>query len=298
MGNILAGKQNTGTLRHRIGRWFAAAGQFPKISTGFLLIIVVCAIFAGQVAPEHPTKVNFNHSYTPPFWQEGGSLQRVLGADELGRDLLTRIIHGARISLIVGLGAVLVTAVVGTVVGIASGYFGGRIDSALSALIDVWLSIPPILFLLLLALVIGRSLPGIIIALTVLSWPRYARIVRGQVLTIKERDFVALAKVSGSSPQRIMLVHILPNVVNSVLVLGTLDVGRFIVLESSLSFLGLGVQPPAPAWGVMISDARNQLQIAWWTAIMPGLALVATVLSANSFGDWLRDKLDPIRRAN
>jgi peptide/nickel transport system permease protein len=298
MGKTLAGQQGKGEVRYHARLWLARVAQLPKISTAFLLIVVVCAIFASQVSPGHPTKVNFDYSYTPPIWQEGGSFHRFLGADELGRDLLTRIIHGARISLIVGLGAVLVTAVVGTVVGIASGYFGGRIDSALSALIDVWLSIPPILFLLLLALVIGRSLPGLIIALTVLSWPRYARIVRGQVLTLKERDFVALAKVSGSSPQRIMAVHILPNVVNSVLVLGTLDVGRFIVLESSLSFLGLGVQPPAPAWGVMISDARNQLQIAWWTAIMPGLALVATVLSANSFGDWLRDKLDPIRRAN
>lgn len=277
--------------------WLVMLWHGPVISVGFLLIICLAAIFADQLAPAHPTKVDFTYAYAPPAWLQGGSIERIFGADQLGRDLLSRIMYGARISLIVGLGAVVTTAILGTAVGLIAGYFGGRVDNVISTIIDIKLSIPPILFLLLLALVIGRSVTGIIIALTVLGWTTYARMVRGQVMTVKERDFVALAKVAGSSPWRIMVIHILPNIVNSVLVLGTLSVGKFIVLESSLSFLGLGVQPPTPAWGVMIAESRNQLQLAWWTTIVPGIALVTLVLAANSLGDWLRDTLDPIKRA-
>ena len=193
----------------------------------------------------------------------------------------------------VGLGTVLLTAIVGTVVGIVAGYRGGIFDTIISALVDLWLSIPAILFLLLLALIIGRNIIGIIIAIAVLTWPRYARIVRGQVLSVRSREFVAMARVSGSSPRRIMARHILPNIASSVIVLGTLDVGRVIVLEASLSFLGLGVVPPTPAWGVMVAEGQYQIQQAWWVSVIPGIALVLTVLAANSVGDWLRDTLDP-----
>ena len=293
---VTVARGGAGTLPDVARKWLDRARQLPKLSTAFLLLVLFSAVFAGQISPDSPTKVSLGQIFVPPVWDEGGSAARLLGADELGRDVLTRVIYGARVSLIVGVAAVLLVALIGTVVGLMSGYFGGRMDTTLSALIDIWLSIPPILFLLLLVLVIGSSLLGLVIALSLLSWPRYARIVRGQVLTVKERDFVALAEVAGSSPWRIMGIHIMPNVINSVIVLGTLDVARFIVLESSLSFLGLGIQPPTAAWGLMVAQGRNELQFAWWTAIMPGLALAATVLAANAFGDWLRDRLDPIRR--
>ena len=268
-------------------------GGIPKLATLFLLAIVVAAIFAGVLAPDDPADIDFEHTYAPPVWDAEGTTARLLGGDSLGRDILSRIIHGARISLIVGLGTVTLTSIVGTAIGIVAGYRRGVLDTIISGVVDLWLSIPAILFLLLLALIIGRNIIGIIIAIAVLAWPRYARIVRGQVLSVRGREFVAMARVSGSSARRIMFRHILPNIASSVIVLATLDVGRVIVLEASLSFLGLGVIPPTPAWGVMVAEGQYQIQQAWWVAVMPGIALVLTVLSANSLGDWLRDTLDP-----
>ena len=268
-------------------------GGIPKLAALFLLVIVTAAIFAGVLAPHDPADIDFEHTYAPPAWDAEGTTARLLGGDSLGRDILSRVIHGARISLIVGLGTVMLTSIVGTAIGILAGYRRGVFDTIISGVVDLWLSIPAILFLLLLALIIGRNIIGIIIAIAVLAWPRYARIVRGQVLSVRGREFVAMARLSGSSARRIMFRHILPNIASSVIVLATLDVGRVIVLEASLSFLGLGVIPPTPAWGVMVSEGQYQIQQAWWVAVMPGIALVLTVLSANSLGDWLRDTLDP-----
>ena len=291
---VIVARGRAGLLPDVVSKWLDIVWHLPKLSTGFMLLIILAGIFANQVAPADPTAQNLRAVYAPPAWLQGGSATNILGTDAVGRDVLSRLIHGARISLTVGLVAVLVTAAIGTIIGLVAGYLGGRTDNAISAIIDVWLAIPGFLFLLLLAMVLGRSLVGIIIALSILSWPRYARIMRSQVFSLKERGFVAQAKVSGSSPFRIMRVHILPNIVNSVIVLGTFDVGRFIITEASLSFLGLGVPPPTPAWGLMIADGRAALRVAWWTAAMPAVALAGTVLAANAFGDWLRDRLDPM----
>ena len=268
-------------------------GGIPKLSTLFLLALVAAAIFANVLAPHDPVEIDFDYKFAPPVWAEGGTTARLLGGDSLGFDVLSRVIHAARISVIVGLGTVLLTSIVGTAIGIVAGYRGGWIDTVISGVVDTWLSIPAILLLLMLALIIGRNIWGLILAIAALAWPRYARIVRGQVLSVRAREFVAMARLSGTSAIRIMFRHILPNIASSVIVLATLDVGRVIVLEASLSFLGLGVTRPTPAWGLMVAEGQAQIQQAWWVAVMPGIALVLTVLSANSVGDWLRDTLDP-----
>ena len=224
----------------------------------------------------------------------GGSWDRPLGTDKLGRDLLTRILYGARYSLYVSLAVICISGVVGTALGIMAAYFGGWVDYSISRLIDIFMALPGILVLLVLVVVIGPGLTALIAVISGLLWSRYARLVRGEVLGIKTQDFIAKARVAGSSHIRIMIRHIFPNVFNSLIILATLQVGYVIIIESSASFLGAGIPRPTPSWGAIVADGRDLIvQAAWWISLFSGLAIVVTVLSVNLLGDWLRDKLDP-----
>ena len=258
-----------------------------------LALVVICAVFARVLATEAPTFGNLADSFIPPAWVEGGSSAHLLGTDSLGRDVYSRIIYGARVSLIVSIFAIFIAGSIGTTLGLASGYFGGRLDGLIMRLVDIALALPTILMALVLVAVLQPGIVTVIIVIGCLSWANYARQIRGEVLTVKERDFVVLARSIGSSPARIMSRHILPNVFNTIIVLATLQVGSVILLEATLSFLGLGVPPPEPSWGQMVAEGRGFIVVAWWMAMFPGLAIMFTVLSMNLMGDWLRDLLDP-----
>ena len=223
----------------------------------------------------------------------GGSTKYLLGTDQLGRDILSRIIHGTRISLIVAAVTLGVGGGIGVLVGLLSGWYGGWIDEFLMRLVDIILALPLILVALVLVVAVGQSFEMIIAVLALWIWPRFARMIRGEVLLIKTLDYVALARVAGASTSRILRVHLFPGTINTLIVVATLQVGIVILVEATLSFLGAGVPPPDPAWGSMVADGRDRLVDAWWVATMPGLAILITLFSLNLFGDWLRDTLDP-----
>ena len=247
-----------------------------------------------MIAPYNPEIGTLGDRFRPPFWQAGGSDAHLLGTDHLGRDVLSRLIFGARVSMIVGITAVLIAGVIGTVLGIISGYLGGWVDQAIMRLTDTWLALPALTFAIFLAAIVGPSELNIIIILGAVYWTRYARVIRGEVLSLKEREFVRLAIVAGCSKRTIMRKHILPNVVNSAIVLATLMIGVVIISEASLSFLGVGVPPPKPAWGLMLADGKKGMMAGyWWLTVLPGCCIMLMVLSANLLGDWLRVKLDP-----
>src|SRR5215467_2203858 len=267
-------------------------------STPWLCILVIAtmvfmAVFAPLLAPYSPIDQTLRDKLLPPFWLEGGSFKYVLGTDAFGRDILSRLIYGARISLLVAILALTAGGGVGLVIGIVAGYMGGLIESILMRLVDAAFTFPAILFALLLAVTLGQGLGTLVIAISLLLWASFARVIRGEVLALKQRDFVALAKVRGCSEPRIMLTHILPNVLSTFMVLVTLNIGVVVIAEASLSFLGAGIPPPTPTWGLMISEGRGRIAEAWWVSLIPGLAITALVLSVNLFGDWLRDRLDP-----
>ena len=232
--------------------------------------------------------------FDPPFWMEGGSTTTPLGTDFQGRDILSRLIYGARVSLIVGLMGTLVAGGIGTALGILSGYVGGWVDQIIMRVTDAWLALPAIVFAIFLAAMFGPSMWNIIVILGAVYWTRYARVIRGEVLTLREREFVKLAEIAGASKLRVIKRHILPNVMNTATVLASLTVGVVIIAEASLSFLGVGVPPPQPAWGLMLSEARPTLMAGqWWLTVFPGLCILLIVLATQLFGDWLRVRLDP-----
>ena len=228
--------------------------------------------------------------------QAGGQGQYLLGTDKVGRDILSRIIYGSRISVIVAGIAIFISGAIGATLGITAGYFGGWVDSLLMRLVDISLSIPIILMALVLVTALGASYQTIVIVLVIFLWAQYARQARGETLTVRVQDFIARAKVAGASDARIMLRHVFPNVFNSLVVLATLQVGFVIILEASLSFLGAGIPRPNPAWGLMVSDGRELIISSWWVSLFPGLAILLVVMAMNLLGDWLRDKLDPKQR--
>jgi peptide/nickel transport system permease protein len=268
-------------------------GRLPWTAFVIIAVMLVVAVFAPLIAPHSPTEQSLPHKLKPPAWQEGGSATHLLGTDLLGRDLFSRLVYGARVSLTVAAFALLSGGLIGLAVGIIAGYLGGRVDSILMRVVDATLTFPTILIALLLAVSLGAGLRTIVIAITVIIWARFARVVRGEVLGVRARDFVSLARVHGCSSLRIMLVHIVPNVMNTFMVLLTLHIGFVIIVEASLSFLGAGIPPPTPSWGQMVADGRSHIASAWWLAVLPGAAIMLVVLAFNLFGDWLRDWLDP-----
>jgi peptide/nickel transport system permease protein len=278
----------------RVAQAMRQAKRYPVVPVALLtLLLVIPALFAPFVAPYDPLKGSLAKRLKPPAWQQGGTIEHPLGTDKLGRDMLSRIIYGARVSLMVSLIAIVVGGVIGTSLGLISGYFGGRVDALIMRLVDISLSLPTILLALVLVAAVGPSFGTVVAVLVVLLWARYARLVRGETLSVKERDFIARARVAGASHTRIMSRYVFPNVINSLIVLATLQVGYVILLESALSFLGAGLPRPTPAWGLMIADGRELIVTAWWVSMFPGLAIMLTVLALNLLGDWLRDHLDP-----
>jgi peptide/nickel transport system permease protein len=278
----------------RIAKAMFQAKRYPVVPLVILMFfLVIPAVFAPLVAPHDPLKGSLSKRLKPPAWAEGGSIEYPLGTDKMGRDLLSRMIYGARISLLVSFMAVFVGGSVGTTLGLLSGYFGGKIDALIMRLVDITLSIPTILLALVLVSAIGPSFGTVITVIALIIWARYARQARAETLSVKEQDFVARARVAGASHLRIMGRYIFPNIVNTLTVLATLQVGSIILLESTLSFLGVGIPRPTAAWGVMVADGRELIVTAWWVSMFPGVGIMLTVLSLNLFGDWLRDHLDP-----
>ena len=260
---------------------------------GVIAAVVVVAAFAPALAPSDPVKNRLLDRLTPPMWAQGGSARHPLGTDTLGRDVLSRLLHGARISLMVGLAAVLVAGVVGVGLGLVAGYRGGWADDLLMRLGDIQLAFPVLLLGVAVIAVLGASLANMILVLGASGWVTYARIARGETLSLKERDFVAAARALGAPASHVVARHLLPNVLPSLMVVTTFSVARTIIAEASLSFLGLGLPPPAPSWGAMLDEGRNYITTGWWLALFPGLAILLLVLAINLCGDWLRDALDP-----
>ena len=261
-----------------------------------ILGLVLTAILAPFIAPYDPTLGSLGDRLTPPSWQEGGSSAHILGTDKLGRDTLSRLIYGARTSLTVAVVAIVVAGSIGSILGIAAGYLGGWVDIIVMRVVDVAFAFPTILLAMVLAVIFEASFTNIILVISLVLWAEYARMARGETLKVKEMDFVALAQVAGVSNLMIMLRHILPNVASSLIVLATLQVGIVIIMESSLSFLGVGIPPPTPDWGSMIAEGRSYIVSAWWLSVVPGVAIVVTVLSFNLLGDTLTELLNPARQ--
>jgi peptide/nickel transport system permease protein len=275
---------------------FLRGGHYPVIPLLVICIFVTLAIFGETIAPYPPNEIDLAARFSPPFWQKGGSISHFLGTDALGRDILSRIVVGARVSFIVAVLALALGGGVGTMLGIVSGYYGGKVDSILMRTADATLAFPIILLAMLLAIVFGPSLQNVVISLGIILWARYARVIRGEILSLKEHDFVALARVAGASDTRIMWKHLFPNIRSTLLVLLTLQVGWVIIVEASLSFIGAGIPGPDPVWGSMIANGREYVTLAWWIPFLPGLAVAVVCLSFNMFGDWLREALDPRMR--
>jgi len=271
----------------------ARSRDLPWFPGAVLAALVLAAVFAPLLAPQSPTAGDITAKLIPPIWMEGGSSEHPLGTDRFGRDVLSRIIYGSRISLLVSLIAIGVAGTFGTLLGLISGYRGGFTDVFLMRVTDIALSLPIILIAVVMVAVSEPTFQNVVLVIALLLWPRFARQIRGETLAVKEQDFVALAVVAGRSSVWIISRHIFPNVVPTLLVVSTLQVGYVILLEGTLSFLGVGVPPPSPAWGLMIADGRGFLATAWWISLFPGLAMLLTVLAVNLMGDWLRDHLDP-----
>jgi ABC-type dipeptide/oligopeptide/nickel transport system permease subunit len=278
--------------RSRIWRKFV---RNPAAIAGALalLVVVVAAVAAPYVAPHDPARQSLIRRFTPPVWASGGHAAHLLGTDQVGRDILSRIIHGARISLIVGVSAVVVSLVVGVTLGLLSGFVGGRLDVVLMTIVDVTLSFPQLLLALAFVAALGPSPVTIIVVLGLTGWERYARVVRAEVLALREKDFIEAARAMGVTSSRIVLRHVLPNTFSSIIVMSTLQVAQAILQEAALSFLGVGSGSAYPTWGQMIALGRDFVSVAWWLPTFPGLAILTTVLAINLVGDRLRDALDP-----
>ncbi|TWH58125.1 peptide/nickel transport system permease protein [Desulfitobacterium sp. LBE] len=258
-----------------------------------VLSIIFIAVFAGQIAPHAPNKIDLDVMLLPPSWMEGGNAAYFLGTDNLGRDLLSRIIYGSRVSLIVGICAVAVAGTIGAILGVVSGYYGGIIDHIIMRLVEALLALPNVLLVLVIISVFKPGVMALILVLGCTTWTKYTRFIRGEVLSLREREFVKAAYAIGTKTRVIMFKHMLANCFSTFIVICTINISSVILTEASLSFLGLGVQPPTVSWGYMLSEGRMYLATSWWLATFPGIAITLTVLSIIFFGDWLRDLLDP-----
>lgn len=273
----------------------ALRGRYLKIAISLLVVlgVVLVAVFAPTIAPFEPTEQHLGDRLKPPSWEARGDPRFLLGTDHLGRDVFTRLLYGARVSFPIALAATMTGALIGITLGLLSGYFRGALDSVVTKLIDIQLSFPFILFAIAVIAVAGPSVAMLILVLSARSWTTFARVVRGETFVISGNDYVMAAHALGASQPRVIMRHIAPNILPLAVVVGTLDIGALIILEATLSFVGLGIQPPTVSWGKELSDARQYIQLAWWTTTFPGLALLTVVLCVNLLGDGLRDLLDP-----
>lgn len=282
-------------LRNSTGwRYLKVVRGLPLFPVTIILITAVMAAFADIVAPVDPTEMHIPDAIRlPPAWQSEGTSDYLLGTDRIGRDILSRVIKGSQVSMSVAAASIALGVIVGTIFGLAAGFRGGWVDLILMRMVDAMLAFPSILIALVFVVTVGPSFKVVVLVIALILWAPYARLVRAETLSWKERDFVALARVAGCSGRRIVFVHILPNIVDGIVVMSTLQVGWVIAIEGILSFLGAGIPPPTPSWGGMVADGRDLIRTSWWMSIFPGIAIFIVVLSFNLFGDWLRDTLDP-----
>jgi peptide/nickel transport system permease protein len=283
-------------FRFNKGSQLKTRQNVPLLGISFVGLFLIVVAFGPLLAPHDPFEGDLVNTVLPPAWQEGGSTDYLLGTDVMGRDILSRLIYGARISLLLSLACICVYGTIGVILGLLAGFFGTRTDMVIMRFTDFWMSMPGIVMAIMFVSVLGPSMRTVIIVIGIMGWPGYARIIRGQCLSLKEEDFVRLAKVAGCSDIRIIFAHIFPNIINTLIVLVTLDIGTIIVLTSTLSFLGLGTQPPSTDWGLMLSQGRDYITTAWWLVTFPGIAILIAVLGFNITGDWIRDTLDPKQR--
>jgi peptide/nickel transport system permease protein len=274
-------------------KMMTAIRGIPIFPTLVLSVFILSGIFSGFLAPYDPVENHINEALSPPVWQQGGTTKYLLGTDHLGRDMLSRLLYGATVSLRVGFIVVFVSGGTGAILAILAGFIGGWVGTTIMRLTDMMLSIPYLLIAIVMAVLMGPSVNNVIIILIVLGWTQYTRVLHSEVLRVKEADFIQLAKVAGCSKTRMMLRHVFPNIVNTLIILGTLNLGQVIIMEASLSFIGAGVPPVFPAWGRMLADGRQYITYAWWLCVWPGLAILLVVLSCNLLGDWIRVRLDP-----
>jgi peptide/nickel transport system permease protein len=265
----------------------------PYLGFCCLAIFFFTVVFAEVISPHDPYEGDLMNTTLPPAWEEDGTIEHLLGTDMLGRDVLSRLIYGSRISLLISVGCISIYGTIGVILGLVSGFIGGRMDMLIMRLADFWLSLPGIIMLFMIAAVTGPSAKAIVLTIGIMGWPGYARIVRGECLSLKQRDFVKLARIAGCGNFRIMFSHVLPNVVNTIIIMATIEIGGIIVLTAAMSFLGLGTQPPSCDWGLMLAEGRQYITYAWWLITFPGIAIVIAVLGFNLTGDWLREVLDP-----
>jgi peptide/nickel transport system permease protein len=258
-----------------------------------IVLAILCAFFSPLFSPHNPLQTDLSNRLIPPAVQRGGSWNHILGTDHIGRDILSRVIYGSRVSLVVGLVATLIGSLIGGTLGLISGYLRGKVDGIISKVMDIQLSFPTVLFAIFVVAITGPRLWNIIFVCGLTSWVTYARVVRGQVFSIREKEFIEAAQGIGCSITRILARHIFPNIFSSIVVIATLDIGRIIVLESTLSFLGLGVQPPTPSWGGILYDGKAYITQAWWITTFPGVVIMMVVLGFNVIGDYLSDLMDP-----
>ena len=288
-----------------IHRRLKASRRLPLLPIFLLLVLLVIpATFANVFAAHNPTVGKLSDRLQPPAWvgeeitdgqvvEEGGSWTFPLGTDRAGRDMLSRMMYGARVSLTIALLAIAAGGLVGSSLGLLAGYWGGWVDHLIMRLVEAFLAFPFILMALVLVTILGSSFGTVVVTISILLWARFARLARGETLSVKNRDFIARARASGCTDARIMRLHVFPNIVNPLLIIVTLEVGHVILLESTLSFLGAGLPLPTPAWGLMVAEGRDLIVSNWWVSFFPGLAIMLTVLSMNLLGDWMRDRLDP-----
>src|SRR6202171_5340868 len=282
-------------IAHPPRDWFGQFREWPVLPLAILVPFVLLAVFADYITPYDPTEpVAGMKIFTPPAWMQGGDVRVLLGTDFQGRDIVSRLIFGARVSLMLGVTGTVVAGSIGTLLGVLAGYLGGWVDQVVMRVTDAWLALPALVFAIFLATMLGPSMWNIVIILGAVYWTRYARVIRGEVLSLREREFVTRAEIPAPSRTRVIMRHILPNVMNSTMVLASLTIGVVIIAEASLSFLGVGVPPPEPAWGSMLSDGRSMLMVGdWWLTVFPGLGILLVVLATQLLGDWLRVRLDP-----
>ena len=267
--------------------------RWPTLPMLVLGTLIFAGVFATVLSSHDPYSGGIRNRHTPPIFLEGGTAEHILGTDHAGRDVFSRMLFGARISLVVGAIALTFGFMVGTTMGIVSGYAGGWIDEVISRIVDIWQALPFLMVALVCVLLFGQSLELLLVLMALLAWNPFVRVVRSQTLSIKNEPYVDLARVAGCSLPRILIRHILPGVINTAVVIATLAVGNLILAEAALSFLGAGVPSPTPTWGAMVNEGRNHLTSAWWPTVLPGVAIFSVVMSLNFTGDWLRDRLDP-----